>query len=85
MNGQVAYLLPCLAAPRRARRSGPQSVTIEDSFSCIHGSLGQRKPASEHLLSELAIVAGIAKATLPAATPKWRWDDWTADYASSAT
>ena len=59
--------------------SGPQSVSIEDSFSHIYGSIGKRKPASEHLLSELAIVAGIAKATLPP-HPKWRWDDWTGDY-----
>lgn len=35
--------------------------------------------ASEHLRSELAIVAGIARAMLPA-HPKWRWDEWTADY-----
>ena len=38
---------------------------MEDSFSCIHGSIGKRKPASEHLQSELAIVAGMAQATLP--------------------
>ena len=45
----------------------------------MHGSLGKRGPASEHLKSELAIVAGLAKATLPA-HPKWRWDEWTGDY-----
>ena len=60
---------------------GPQAVSIEDSLSCIHGSLGKRKPASEHLLSELAIVAGIAKATLPP-NPKVDWDEWVGDYAS---
>jgi hypothetical protein len=37
-------------------------------------------PASNHLLWELAIVSGMAKATLPP-RPKWRWDDWTGDYA----
>ncbi len=31
-------------------------------------------------MSELAIVAGMAKATLPA-HPKWRWDDWRDDYS----
>jgi len=60
--------------------SGPQSVSIEDSFSHIYGSIGKRAPASEHLLSELAIVAGIAKATLPE-HPKRKWDEWTADYS----
>jgi anaerobic selenocysteine-containing dehydrogenase len=53
---------------------------MEDSLSCIHGSLGKNKPASKHLKSEVAIVAGIAKATLPP-NPKVRWDEWTADYA----
>ena len=53
---------------------------MEDTFSCIHGSLGRRKPASEHLLSEPAIVAGIAKATLPP-NPKAKWDEWVGDYA----
>jgi len=80
VHGHASYLLPCLVrAEEDLQASGPQSVTIEDSFSHIYGSTGKRKPADEHLLSELAIVAGIAKATLPA-HPKWRWDDWTADY-----
>lgn len=60
--------------------SGPQVVTMEDSLSMIHGSVGKRKPASEHLLSELAIVAGMAKATLPP-RPSVKWDEWVADYS----
>jgi hypothetical protein len=31
------------------------------------------------LLSELAIVAGLAKASLPE-NPKVKWDDWVGDY-----
>lgn len=46
----------------------------------ISGSIGHRHPASEHLKSELAIVAGIAKATLPP-NPKVKWDAWTGDYS----
>lgn len=80
-NGRVAYLLPCLGRSEEdMQASGPQTVTIEDSFSHIHGSLGHREPASEHLLSETAIVAGIAKETL-APNPRVQWDDWTANYA----
>jgi len=80
-NGQASYLLPCLGRSEEdLQASGPQTVTVEDSFSHIHASLGHRSPASEHLLSELAIVAGIAKETLPP-NPRLRWDDWTADYA----
>jgi anaerobic selenocysteine-containing dehydrogenase len=51
--------------------SGPQAVSVEDSTSCIHGSRGKAKPASPHLLSEPAIVAGIAKQIL-AAQPEAR-------------
>jgi molybdopterin-dependent oxidoreductase alpha subunit len=74
VNGTVAYLLPCLG-----RTEESQPVTLEDSLSCIHGSQGRRTPASEHLLSELAIVAGLAKATL-SPNPKVPWDAWVADY-----
>ncbi|KAA2211628.1 FdhF/YdeP family oxidoreductase [Teichococcus oryzae] len=79
-HGRVAYLLPCLGRSEEdLQSSGPQTVTIEDSFSHIHGSLGHREPASEHLKSEVAIVAGMAKETLPP-NPKVQWDEWTADY-----
>jgi molybdopterin-dependent oxidoreductase alpha subunit len=81
VNGEVAYLLPCLGRTEEDKQaSGPQTVTMEDTFSCIHGSIGKRKPASEHLLSELAIVAGLAKATL-APNPKVDWDEWVNDYS----
>ncbi|HTZ69856.1 MAG TPA: FdhF/YdeP family oxidoreductase [Acetobacteraceae bacterium] len=80
VHGTASYLLPCLARSEEDNQaSGPQTVTIEDSFSHIYGSIGRRAPADKSLLSELAIVAGIAKATLPP-HPKWRWDDWTGNY-----
>jgi anaerobic selenocysteine-containing dehydrogenase len=80
VNGKAAYLLPCLGRTEEdVQESGPQTVTMEDTFSCIHGSIARRKPASEHLRSELAIVAGLAKASLPP-NPKVRWDDWVANY-----
>ncbi|WP_126172611.1 FdhF/YdeP family oxidoreductase [Altericroceibacterium xinjiangense] len=75
INGEVAYLLPCCG-----RSEEQQAVTMEDSLSMIHGSVGNKEPASEHLLPELAIVAGIAKATLPP-NPNVKWDEWVADYA----
>jgi molybdopterin-dependent oxidoreductase alpha subunit len=80
INGEVAYLLPCLGRSERdVQITGDQAVTMEDSLSCIHGSLGNIAPASEHLKSEVAIVCGMAKATLPP-HPMTKWDDWTADY-----
>lgn len=79
--GKEAWILPCLSRTEMdMQATGNQSVTTEDSFSHISGSIGKRTPASKHLKSELAIVAGIAKATLDA-KPTFRWDEWTADYA----
>jgi molybdopterin-dependent oxidoreductase alpha subunit len=81
LPGKLSYVLPCLVrAEEDMQASGPQTVTIEDSFSHIYGSIGRRAPASEHLKSEVAIVAGLAKATLPP-NPRWQWDAWTSDYA----
>ncbi len=79
--GKQAYILPCLSrAEIDAQASGPQSVSTEDSFSHISGSIGKRTPASKHLKSELATVVGIAKATL-SANPKLKWDEWLGDYS----
>lgn len=81
VNGEVAYLLPCLGRTEKdVQASGPQAVSMEDTFSHIVGSIGRRTPASEHLRSEIAILAGMAKATLPP-NPKVTWDAWTGDYA----
>jgi molybdopterin-dependent oxidoreductase alpha subunit len=78
--GKHAYILPCLTRTETDQQAGGrQSVTTEDSFSHISGSTGNRTPASRHLKSELAIVAGIAKATLDP-NLKLKWDEWMADY-----
>lgn len=80
INGKTAYLLPCLARSEQdMQMSGAQKVTMEDTFSHVYASLGKRAPASEDLLSELAIVAGLAKVTLEP-NPKLQWDNWTSDY-----
>ena len=82
INGVVAFLLPCLGRSEEdIQAGGPQAVTMEDSLSCIHGSIGKARPASKDLLSEVAIVAGMAKATLPP-NPNVPWDAWVGDYAT---
>lgn len=76
-----AYILPCLSRfEMDLQARGNQSVSTEDSFSHISGSTGKRSPASKYLKSELAIVTGIAKATLDP-NPKLKWDEWTGDYS----
>src|SRR5579875_3471658 len=79
VHGAVSYILPCLGRIEIDRQaSGPQAVAMEDSTGCMHGSRGVAAPASEHLRSEPAIIAGIAKATLTP-NPKIDWDGWVAD------
>jgi molybdopterin-dependent oxidoreductase alpha subunit len=81
IHGEAAYLLPCLGRIEIDRQaSGVQAVSVEDSTGCMHGSRGMAEPASDKLLSEPAIVAGIAKA-LSGTTTKAPWDEWVADYA----
>jgi molybdopterin-dependent oxidoreductase alpha subunit len=81
LPGEVTYLLPCLGRIEiDEQATGPQSVSTEDSTACIHGSRGQRRPVSEHVLSEPRIVAEVAKATLPP-NPKVDWSRWAGDYA----
>ena len=78
--GKAAYILPCLGRYEAdAQAGGNQTVTSEDSFSMINGSIGRRAPVSDAVKSELAIVAGIAEATL-ASNDKLKWHDWTTDY-----
>lgn len=68
-----AFLLPCLGRTELdVQAGGAQSVTVEDSMSMVHASQGGLKPASEHLLSEPAIVAGIARALLPESKVDWQ-------------
>jgi molybdopterin-dependent oxidoreductase alpha subunit len=79
VHGRQALILPCLGRTEKDyQRSGPQQVTVEDSMSMVHLSIGMNQPASPQLMSEPAILAGIARATLPnSRTP---WEDYAADY-----
>ena len=75
VHGREALILPCLGRTEiDVQAGGPQGVTVEDSMSMVHMSAGINPPASEHLLSEPAIVARLAAATLGARsrTP-WLW------------
>jgi molybdopterin-dependent oxidoreductase alpha subunit len=77
---QQSFILPCLGRTERdMRQTGPQSVTVEDSMSMVHASQGRLPPASDQLLSEPAIVARLAKATL-GAKYAIAWDDFAEDY-----
>ncbi len=79
VHGREALILPCLGRTEiDMQANGPQGVTVEDSMSMVHISTGINPPASEHLLSEPAIVARLAAATLggeggKGSHTRWLW------------
>ncbi len=76
VTGQRALILPCFG---RTEIDPAGFVTVEDSMSCVHRSQGVLPPASESLLSEPAIVARLARATLGASSPV-DWEGLAASY-----
>jgi molybdopterin-dependent oxidoreductase alpha subunit len=81
VHGEISYVLPCrgrIEVDHQA--SGDQAVSVEDSTGCMHGSRGVVAPAADTLLSEPAIVAGLAKATLGERSTI-DWDRWVGDYS----
>ncbi len=80
ITGQQALILPCLGRTEQDQQaSGEQFVTVEDTMGVVHQSRGVLPPASEHLRSEPAIVAGIARHTL-AERATTNWAALTANY-----
>ena len=73
LPGEVSYVLPCLGRTEidRNAKGVAQIVTVEDSMCMVHGSGGINKPASPELRSEVAIIAGIAAATVGSHVVDW--------------
>ena len=77
--GEHALILPCLGRSEVDLQGGqPQFVTVEDSMGVVHKSEGKLKPPSSTLRSEVAIVCGMAAATV-GDLPKLRFCEMT-DY-----
>jgi molybdopterin-dependent oxidoreductase alpha subunit len=77
VRGKTSIILPCLGRTETdVQKSGEQFVTVENSAGVVHQSRGNKVPVSDKLLSEPAIVAGIAKATLNDVD----WSDLIHDY-----
>ncbi|WP_435016983.1 FdhF/YdeP family oxidoreductase [Tundrisphaera sp. TA3] len=80
VHGREALIMPCLGRTELdVRASGPQFITVEDSMSAVHGSRGSLPPASDDLLSEPAIICGLARATLGPGSPI-DWEGMADDY-----
>jgi formate dehydrogenase major subunit len=79
VHGQEALILPCLArSDIDMQATGRQSVTVEDSMSMVHASGGLVQPPGPDLKSEVSIVCGMARATLPGS--EIDWDGFEANY-----
>jgi molybdopterin-dependent oxidoreductase alpha subunit len=78
--GKQALILPCLGRTEvDVQADGPQFVSTENSMAVVEAWRGRLQPASEHLLSEPAIVAGLAKAVLSNRS-NVDWDGLLANY-----
>ena len=72
ITGKKALILPCLGRSEKDfQAAGEQFVSVENSMGVVHQSNGNLNPSSLELLSEPAIVAGIANAVLKNTTTNW--------------
>lgn len=72
VTGDEALILPCLGRTEvDAQASGTQIVSCENSMGKVQRSKGFLPPASGWLLSEVAIIAGIAQALELRGAPDW--------------
>jgi molybdopterin-dependent oxidoreductase alpha subunit len=80
--GETALILPTLGrSDRDVQDGGEQFVTVEDSMSMVHASRGRLEPASDKLLSEVAILARLARRVL-GEEPAIPWEEFEADYGT---
>src|SRR5437588_2781403 len=63
ITGKQALIFPCLGRTEiDTQAEGPQFVSTENSMAVVEAWHGRLRPASDHLLSEPAIVGGLANA-----------------------
>jgi molybdopterin-dependent oxidoreductase alpha subunit len=80
ITGERALILPCLGRTEEdMQATGKQFLTIEDSMGIINPSQGFFPPASPDLMSDVAIIANLAHATLGSRTTT-NWLGFAADY-----
>jgi molybdopterin-dependent oxidoreductase alpha subunit len=81
ITGERALILPCLGRSEEdVQATGKQFLTVEDSMGIINPSEGFLPPASPDLLSDVAIIAKLAKATLQERT-NIDWLGYAANYS----
>jgi molybdopterin-dependent oxidoreductase alpha subunit len=80
ITGERALILPCLGRTEEdIQKTGKQFLTVEDSMGIINPTEGFFPPASPELMSDVAIIANVAHATLGSRTST-NWLGFAADY-----
>ncbi|WP_298552910.1 FdhF/YdeP family oxidoreductase [uncultured Algibacter sp.] len=80
VTGKEALIFPCLGRTEKDyQKSGIQVQSVENSMGVVHTTKGVLEPCSENLLSEVAVVCGIAHATLKEKS-KVNWLQYKDDY-----
>ncbi len=65
VTGATAVILPCMGRTEiDMQASGQQFTTVEDTLGVVSSSRGVLAPVSVHIKSEVAIISGIAAATV---------------------
>jgi molybdopterin-dependent oxidoreductase alpha subunit len=74
VHGKTGLILPCLGRSDKELRNGKvHFVTVENSMGVVHTTQGALDPPSTDLMSEPAIIAGIANATVKAEKIDWSY------------
>ncbi|MDO6758974.1 FdhF/YdeP family oxidoreductase [Tamlana sp. 2_MG-2023] len=80
VTGKEALIFPCLGRTEKDyQKSGLQKQSVENSMGVVSSTAGVLEPCSTALLSEVAVVCGIAHATLKERS-KINWLQYKDDY-----
>jgi len=80
VTGKEALILPCLGRTEKDyQKTGIQTQSVENSMGIVSSTKGILEPCSDNLLSEVAVVCGIAHATLKDKS-KINWLQYKDDY-----
>ncbi|WP_223548546.1 FdhF/YdeP family oxidoreductase [Aestuariivivens sp. NBU2969] len=81
VNGKEAIILPCLGRTEKDyQKTGVQVQSVENSMGIVSSTKGILKPCSDKLLSEVAVVCGIAHETLKGRS-NVNWLSYKDDYS----
>ncbi|MFD0988947.1 FdhF/YdeP family oxidoreductase [Mariniflexile jejuense] len=80
VTGKEALILPCLGRSEKDyQKTGIQVQSVENSMGIVSSTKGVLEPCSDKLISEVAVVCGVANATLQGKT-KINWLQYKDDY-----